>query len=416
MDQNLELDEIFSRFHKPVTPIFKERESLRATFVPDNLPHRNTEIRSLANILGPIMAGGTPSNAFLYGKTGGGKTVVSKYVIEHLKGKAKDVGINFDYAFINCQLIDTSYRLYAFLCDIVGKDVPKTGLATNDIFDTFVVGLEERKIHLTIVLDEIDLLLRKAGEPLYILTRINSDLKNSTISIIGITNRIDFKESIDARIRSTLTEQEIIFPPYTANQLQDILTERSRTGFVDDVVEKGAISRASALAASEHGDARRALDLLRVAGEVAESSQDKKVTADHVKQASEVIERKIVKEVLTSLPIHSQIVVLAITKLSFQFRKTNSKDPLVTGETYEEYVRICRRLNFDPLTQRRVGDLISELDLLGLISATVVSKGRYGRTRIIKLSVHGLEIRKGLEKNALISELLEAYLDPVFDF
>ena len=135
-----------------------------------------------------------------------------------------------------------------------------------------------------------------------------------------------------------------------------------------------------------------------------------------MKQASEVIERKIVKEVLTSLPIHSQIVVLAITKLSFQYRKTNTKDPLVTGETYEEYVRICRRLNFDPLTQRRVGDLISELDLLGLISATVVSKGRYGRTRIIKLSVHGLEIRKGLEKNSLISDLLNEYLDPVFDF
>ncbi len=342
--------------------------------------------------------------------------MVSKYVIEHLKSQSKEVGVDFDYAFINCQLIDTSYRLYAFLCDSVGKDVPKTGLATGDIFDTFVEGLEERKIHMTIVLDEIDILLKKAGEPLYILTRINSDLKNSSISIIGITNRIDFKESIDARIRSTLTEQEIIFPPYTANQLQDILEERSRTGFVDNVVEKGAISRASALAASEHGDARRALDLLRVAGEVAESSQDKRVTADHVKQASEVIERKIVKEVLTSLPIHSQLVVLAITKLSFQYRKTNTKDPLVTGETYEEYVRICRRLNFDPLTQRRVGDLISELDLLGLISATVVSKGRYGRTRIIKLSVHGLEIRKGLEKNSLISDLLNEYLDPVFDF
>ena len=40
-----------------------------------------------------------------------------------------------------------------------------------------------------------------------------------------------------------------------------------------------------------------------------------------------------------------------------------------------------------PLTQRRVGDIIAELDMSGIINARVISKGRYGRTRRISLAV-----------------------------
>ncbi len=406
MSQNAELDDIFSRFHEPEIPIFKDRESLRATFVPNTLPHRNTEIRALANILGPIMGNGTPSNAFLYGKTGAGKTVVTKYVIKHLKKKADEVNINFDYAFINCQLIDTSYRLYAALCDTIGVAVSKTGLPTGEVFDIFRKNLDKLNLHLTIVLDEIDLLIKKANKPLYALTRINSDLKNSRISLIGITNNVAFKETIDARIRSTLTEQEIIFPPYSANQLKDILEERAQIGFQPGVVEKSAFTRAAALAASEHGDARRALDLLRVAGEIAESNKDPKVTAEHVKKASDLIERKVVKEVLNSMPIHSKVVILSITELYIQKRKNKDPDPVTTGEVYEQYLRNCSEMHLDSLTQRRVGDLINELDVLGMISATVISKGRYGRTRIINLAVHQSEIYKALEKDSMLVNIL----------
>jgi len=407
MQKGVDLDDIFDRFLKPKTPIFKERDALRATYIPDFLPHRDREIQQLANILGPIMAGDIPSNAFLYGKPGSGKTVVTKYVIKHLHEKAADAGIKFEYSFINCQMIDTPYRVYATLCDTVAVDteIATTGLSTDEIFNKFSEKLEELDLHLTIILDEVDLLLKKASKSLYGLTRINTDLLNSKVSIIGITNNVSFKEQIDARIRSTLTEQEIVFSPYTATQLRDILEERSRIGFYDDVVTSSAIERASGIAASEHGDARRALDLLRVAGEVAETNQEQKVTADHVKKASTVIETDTVKEVLITLPIHAKVVLLAIALLDHE-RSSPKHDLPTTGDVYKLYYDLCKQLVLDDLTQRRVGDLINELDVLGMIRANVVSKGRHGRTRIIRLAVQALEIHRALEKDPRIFEIL----------
>ena len=407
------LDEIFDRFHSPKKPIFKDRDVLRSTYVPESLPHRESEIRSLANILGPIVGGGTPSNAFLYGKPGGGKTVVTKYVINHLHSRAQEFEINFIYAFINCQMIDTAYRVYSALCDTLGiEDVPPTGLSTDKIFEIFCENLDKKKVILTIVLDEIDLLMKKDTKTLYSLTRMNTDLKNARVSLIGITNNINFKETVDPRIKSTLTEQEIVFPPYTAAQLKEILAERAKLGFEENVVETPAIERAAALAASEHGDARRALDLLRVAGEVAETEQDGKVIVDHVNKASQVIETDTVAEVLITLPIHSKGVLLGITILEMEKlinqkkKKKNVNDVVTTGDVYSEYSKICNNLHLEPLTQRRVGDLINELDTLGMIRTSVVSKGRYGRTRVIALAVQALEIHRAMQKDPRLEEML----------
>ncbi len=401
------LDDIFSRFHSPEVPIFKDRDSLLATHVPESLPHRDKEIAGLANVLGPIMRGQTPSNSFLYGKPGGGKTVVAKYVIQYLKEKAIGVGVNYDYAFLNCQHVDTEYRLWATLCSKIGEHVPTTGLPTKDVFDIFLKTLEEKKVHMTIVLDEIDLITKKAPDSLYSLTRINSDLEFSKISLIGITNSVEFKQSVNSRIRSTLMEQELVFSPYTAAQLQDILKERVIEGFAENVVDASAINRASALAAAEHGDARRALDLLRVAGEVAEQKQDAKVTSIHVGMAQEVIEKDTVKEVLIGLPIHSKIVLLAIIKLDIARGKSKKEEDMIsTGKIYDNYLKLCDRLTIKPVSQRRVGDLINELDLLGMIRANVISKGRYGRTRIITLAVQRAEIVHSLRNDSRMVEEL----------
>lgn len=401
------LDDIFARFHSPEIPIFKDRDAMLATHVPENLPHRDNEIASLANVLGPVMRGQTPSNSFLYGKPGAGKTVVAKYVIQYLKEKAVEVGVNYDYAFLNCQHVDTEYRLWASLCNRIGEDVPTTGLPTQDVFEIFVKNLEKKSVNLTIVLDEIDLLTRKAPDSLYSLTRINSDLTNSKINLIGITNSVEFKQAVNSRIRSTLMEQELVFSPYTAAQLQDILKERINEGFEEGVVESSAINRAAALAAAEHGDARRALDLLRVAGEIAEQEQDKAVTGIHVGKAQDVIEKDTVKEVLIGLPIHSKIVLLAIILLDMKKANSRRDDDLIsTGKIYESYISLSEQLNIKPVTQRRVGDLINELDLLGMIRANVISKGRYGRTRIIDLAVTRKEIEITLRKDPRIVDLI----------
>ncbi|MFW5965388.1 MAG: cell division control protein Cdc6, partial [Halodesulfurarchaeum sp.] len=88
-----------------------------------------------------------------------------------------------------------------------------------------------------------------------------------------------------------------------------------------------------------------------------------------------------------------------------------------TGEVYNIYKRLCREIDADVLTQRRVTDLISELDMLGIVNAVVVSKGRYGRTKEISLSVPVEETETVLQADSRISDVgdLSPYLQTRFD-
>jgi cell division control protein 6 len=361
--------------------------------------------------MGPVMAGGTPSNAFLYGKPGSGKTATTKYVLNTLSRKANDVGIPFKYAYINNSLVDTDYRVYVQLCEAVDVDAPPTGLPTDEVIARFTKALEAKGVMLVCILDEIDLLMKKSTKALYGLTRMNTDLNNSKISLIGITNSVHFKDTIDARVRSTLTEQEIVFAPYNAPQLEDILRERTEEGFEINVVSEPALKKAAAMAASEHGDARRALDLLRVAGETAENDASERVMPDHVDQANSIIERNTVREVVLTLPTHTKIVLLSVLMLD-QNKKKN--EFISTGDTYDTYIKLCQTIGYAELTQRRVGDLINELDVLGMVRANVVSKGRYGRTRVINLDTNRHEILQVLKTDSIVDEIIGSFGEETF--
>lgn len=404
MSDPFSLDDIFDKFAKPDVQIFNDRNVLRATYIPESLPNREKEMKQLASIVGPVIAGGTPSNAFLYGKTGLGKTVVTKAVLNTLKRKVEELGKRVNIAYINCQLVDTTYRVYAHLCGAINVEVPITGLPTDEVITKFSASLDELHTHLIVVLDEIDFLQKKDSKTLYGLTRINSELVNSTLSLIGITNDVMFKQDIDARVRSTLTEQEIVFFPYNSTQLRQIIKERASLGFCEGVLKESAVSYAAALAGSEHGDARRALDLIRTAGEIVERDGGGEITDNHVKEAQKVIEIDAISEVLGSLPLQSKAVLLSI----YEAETSKEQDEIIkTSQIYDRYVKICEQLPIDPLTQRRVGDLINELDVLGMIKTSIVSKGRYGRSRIINLSVQQSEIRRTLNKDATMKYYFE---------
>jgi orc1/cdc6 family replication initiation protein len=233
------------------------------------------------------------------------------------------------------------------------------------------------------MLDEIDKLVKKSGDDtLYNLSRMNSELERTRISIIGISNDLKFTDFLDPRVKSSLGEEEIVFPPYDATQLQDILQYRADAAFVDKALTDDVIPLCAAFAAQEHGDARRALDLLRTAGELAERDTTDRVKERHVRKAQEKIELDRVVEVVQTLPQQSKIVLFAIISL-----EKGDVPAINTGEVYNIYKQICKEIDTDALTQRRVTDLISELDMLGIVNAVVVSKGRYGRTKEISLSV-----------------------------
>lgn len=362
--------------------IFENREVLRATYTPDNLPHRNNEVKSLASILVSALRGETPSNILMYGKTGTGKTAVAKHVGNELERMGEIHGVPCIVIYINCEVVDTQYRLLAFLARHFDKEVPMTGWPTDQVYTEFKDAVDSKRRIAIIILDEVDKLVSKGDDVLYNLTRINSDLKNAKVSLIGITNDLKFTEFLDPRVRSSLGEEEIIFPPYDANQLRDILEQRAETAFLPEALEETVIPLCAAYAAQEHGDARRALDLLRVSGEIADRIRESKVLDTHVKRAQERIETDRVVEVVRTLPTQSKMVLLSALLLN-----NNGNRSITTGEAYNVYKNMCKIIGIDVLTQRRVTDLISELDMLGIINATVISKGRYGRTKQISLSV-----------------------------
>jgi len=417
-------------------PIFENKEVLRPSYTPHELPHRTDQINQMATILVSALRGETPSNILIYGKTGTGKTASAKFVSQELESTSKKYDVPCEVEYINCEVTDTQYRVLAQLAnkfieknrefigsrlddledlrsrargdatalsgtdfDTVGAvseriddleadregmdPVPMTGWPTDRVYSTFfdAVDYEERVV--VIMLDEIDKLVEKSGDDtLYNLSRMNSELANSRISIMGISNDLKFTDFLDPRVKSSLGEEEIVFPPYDANQLRDILQHRANVAFKPDALTDDVIPLCAAFAAQEHGDARRALDLLRTAGELAERGQADTVEEAHVRKAQDKIELDRVVEVVRTLPTQSKIVLFATILL-----EKNGVHNVNTGEVFNIYKRLCEEIDADVLTQRRVTDLISELDMLGIVNAVVVSKGRYGRTKEISLSV-----------------------------
>ncbi len=391
------IEEIFEKYIS--SRIFKDREKLLPDYVPRELPHRDNQIRRLATILAPALGGSRPSNVFIYGLTGTGKTAVTKYVLRKLYEKAKK---KIEFTYVNCRQNDTSYRVLAELARSIGVRVPFTGLATSEVMKRFLDGLERKARILIVVLDEIDHLVKKHGDDvLYFLTRINEQLSRSRVTIIGITNDLKFMEFLDARVKSSLGEEELVFPPYTATELEDILRKRAEEALHSDVLHGGVIPTVAAIAARQNGDCRLALDLLLKAADIAERMGSPHITLDHVKLAQKEIERNLTIDVIKTMPLHVKLVLAAIYLLEDENYRM-----VTTGAIYNKYTDITRSLGVEPVTQRRVSDIINELDMLGLINAKVVSMGRYGRTKVISLSASKGSIREGLREDIFLANIL----------
>ena len=381
------LNKLFERLLENES-IFKDKEVLRHSYTPDVLVHRDKQTEELATILVSALRGETPSNILIYGKTGTGKTAVTRYVGKELETMSEKMGVKCSVIYVNCEVIDTQYRLLANLARHFGEDIPMTGWPTDQVFQKFKEALDTKEQVLIVILDEIDKLVKKGDDVLYNLSRINSSLKQARVSIIGVSNDLKFTDFLDPRVKSSLGEEEIIYPPYDADQIRDILYQRSEMAYNEGVLDGSVIPLCAAFAAQEHGDARRALDLLRVSGEIAERREEKIVTEIHVHVAQDKIEVDRVVEVIRTLPTQSKLVLFSVITLNISIQNQNlTSQSITTGEVYNIYRKLCKVIDMDVLTQRRVTDLMSELDMLGIINAVVVSKGRYGRTKEISLSV-----------------------------
>ncbi|MBR9681014.1 MAG: AAA family ATPase [Candidatus Altiarchaeota archaeon] len=374
-----DIEKIFG-FYASGSSIFSRKDFLQSSYVPDELPHREDLVKQLAQILAPSLRLERPSNVFIYGKSGTGKTAVTLYVGSMLQKTAQEKNIPVKFMYVNTGLkkvADTEYRLYAHLCRMMGEFIPDTGVPTHSVFEKLVHTLENNPSIYLLVLDEVDVLVEKSPEALYTLSRINSELKNSQVSIVGITNDFNVVNNLDSRTKSSLSEEEIIFPPYDADQIYEILKQRD-TAFSPGVLDDSVIMLCAASSAKEHGDARRALELLRISAELAERETSLKVMKKHVKDAISKMYADNISGFVNTLPHHQKLVLHALVSLD--------KPLSYTREVYDKYVEISTQTGLKELTMRRVLDILGDFESAGIVRTNVISRGRYGRTKIVELT------------------------------
>jgi len=398
------LDNIFEKAVFGIN-LIKNRKTLTIDYVPEKLPFRDEESKTIAQVLSVILKNGKPSNLLVFGKPGTGKTAVVKNVINRLKKKTIEHGIEITVTIVNAKTANTSYKVLYDIAEDMGINkidkklkVHFTGLSMGEATVRILEYIKKKNLHVILVIDEIDSLVSRNGDDiLYSFTRANERLlENGFISLIGISNSLTFKDKLDPRVRSSLSEEELIFNPYTVLQLREILNERSQLAFNEGAISQSSINLCAAVAGKENGDARKAIDLLRVAAEIAERERAKIVIEKHIREAQEKIEKDTNYEVIKNSTTHTKLVVLSILK----------SQTGMTGDVYDIYTSLCKIIEQEILTQRRITQIVSELDQLGLITSNVVSHGRYGRSQIIKIAVSTNTIMDALKDDPYLSTLL----------
>jgi len=390
--------------------LIKNRDVLHFTYTPNRILHRDKQQEMVTQSLIPIYQKSIPSNLLVYGKPGTGKTLVIKKVLNQIQNRLDKNSYPIKLAYTNAKHESTLYGLLLSLGRQLGLQekktdndklwLPGTGLAISEVFNRILYVIEKRKINTVFVIDEIDYLaelVSKTGKDiLYSITRANERLQNGSLSLIGISNDLTFKERLDPRVISSLREEEIVFPNYVTNEITGILKDRINIAFENDVVSSGALNLCASMACGEHGDARRAIDLLRVAAEIAERNQTKPITDEHVRMAAQKIEENKEVVALKSYPLHEKLLIITIMK----------SPNISTGDVYSVYKSFCKKTHQNELTQRRVTQMLSEIELSGLISGRMVHQGIHGNTKKFNLTIPNDLVRNTLNSEPIFEDIL----------
>jgi len=360
--------------------IFSDKSVLSESYQPDTILERDEEIDAYSHALQDILFGREPENIFLYGKAGLGKTAVTTYMMEELQAEV-DTREEADELYIheiNCNgrtLFMVVRRLVNNLLPDGASQFPKRGLGTGDAFDELYRQLDRLGGTHLFVFDEIDH-LNDANTLLYELPRARSNghVTNARIGIIGISNNYTFRQSLSPKVKDTLMETEISFSPYDAEELRTILHHRAERAFIDDACDGSAIAKAAALSAQDMGNARQAIDLLRVGAEVAERTGEEVVTDDHIEEARMRVQRGRLQNKIRDQTEHAQYILETVAKF-----EERDEVPVRSKAIQKKYEQIADAHGTSPLTTlKSVQDHLSDLHMLGFLVRHERNKGLSG--------------------------------------
>ncbi|MFH1306298.1 MAG: AAA family ATPase [Candidatus Micrarchaeota archaeon] len=380
--------------------LFKNRNVLSPHFVPEVLPFREKEIEKTMVAVAPALGGERPRNLFIYGKTGTGKTCTVRKVMKELEKRKSDAKT----CYVNCRMYNSRYRVIQKIVKEFMPELDKTGFGLAVFYEKLIEYIQKKgegERRVIVVLDEVDM-VRDLDELIYTLTRINDEISSGSVSIVGITNRLTFKDVLDPRSKSSLCETEMVFAPYTPMQLRAILEQRVKDGFQENTVDESAINLAAAIAAQETGDARYALKLLLKAGEYADERKTEKITDKEVEEGRRNVDIDLATETIATLPIHQQLVLLAVCNLTIRGNSyqrltgagENGEKHLMSGEVYEEYSKVCRHHRKPKRSARWYREYLNDLEMLGLITTIESGRGMRGHTRLIKPGYEPEQMKK----------------------
>lgn len=384
--------------------IFIDRNLMTPHYTPKVLPFREPFIESTSKILSVTLKGSKADNIFIYGKTGTGKTSVTKHVMNQLLEFASSKNVPVEGNYVNCRNHNSKYRVMIKIVKDLYPEENFLGFSAAFIYEKLLSYARKGK-QLVIVLDEIDK-VKDLDELIYGLTRANDELDKGGITLIGISNNLMFKERLDPRTKSSLCQHEMVFPPYNAQELVEILKQRTAIAFKPNTVDESAINLAAAIAAQESGDARTAVMLLLRAGELADMKGGI-VTDKEVQKAKKQVEEELITNMVSTLPEQQQLVLYSIACLSLQKKPmqkiTGEKEAgvLFSGEIYDEYCRISKKFKEQTVSARWYREYITELEMYGLIYTANSGKGIKGQTTLIKLDFEAEKIKNLIEKQLL---------------
>ncbi|MFH1056608.1 MAG: AAA family ATPase, partial [Candidatus Micrarchaeota archaeon] len=347
----------------------------------------------------PALKGQKAKNLFVYGKTGTGKTVCTKHVLDKLlqQGNSQVFGL-----YMNCRIYDSRYKILQKTITEFHPTFAKTGYSFAVLYEKFVDWIEDGGKNVVLLLDEIDV-VKDLDQTVYTLTRINDDLRGGSLALVGVSNKVGFTKKLDSRAKSSLCEEELIFQSYNAVQLGGILKNRSQKAFQDGVLDESANNLAAAIAASDNGDARYALTLLLRAGELAEHKKLGKITDKEVESSRKAAEEDKAFEIISSLPEHQQLVLYGLAKLATDMKykrlvEEAGEKLYFSGEVYEAYVDTTKKFGREARTSRWYREYLHELEMLGLISTVQSGKGIRGQTTLIRSAYEPARVKKSIEK------------------